>query len=135
MPFGLPLCARRLRGLGCEPVPFRQGDRLFVTDNGNYIIDCLISPIPDAAQLEREIVAIPGVVGTGLFLGMASAVLVGSADNFDLIEVRVEGSLENAKLAFGEISRNSLTGNDERPAARSPDRATARRRTAACAAR
>jgi ribose 5-phosphate isomerase A len=88
VPFALPLCERRLRDLGCEPVPFRQGDRLFVSDNGNYIIDCLISPIPDPARLERDIVAIPGVVGTGLFLGMANAVFVGAADSFQLIEER-----------------------------------------------
>jgi ribose 5-phosphate isomerase A len=88
VPFALALCERRLRGLGCQPVAYRRrgGERLFVTDNGNHIIDCLISPIPDAAQLERDIMAIPGVVGTGLFLGMASAVFVGASDDFPAIE-------------------------------------------------
>lgn len=85
-PFALPLCQRRLAELGCRPIPSRQGDSLFVTDNGNHILDCAIGPIPDATRLELDIRAIPGVVGTGLFLGMAEVVLVGERDSFRLIE-------------------------------------------------
>ena len=87
-PFALPLCERRLRDLGCRPVPFVQEGRLFVTDNGNNILDCGIDPISDAHRLEMDIRAIPGVVGTGLFLGMADTVLVGDRNDFQLIEER-----------------------------------------------
>jgi ribose 5-phosphate isomerase A len=85
-PFALPLCERRLGEIGCRPVPYRQGAGLFVTDNGNHILDCQIGPIADARRLEADIRAIPGVVGTGLFLGMADMVLVGDRDDFRLIE-------------------------------------------------
>lgn len=85
-PFALPLCERRLSALGCRPVPCMRDDRLFVTDNGNHILDCGIEPIADAPQLEMEIRALPGVVGTGLFLGMADTVLVGDPTDFRLIE-------------------------------------------------
>jgi ribose 5-phosphate isomerase A len=85
-PFALPLCERRLGELGCRPVPFVRGEALFVTDNGNHILDCQIEPIADAARLELDIRAIPGVVGTGLFLGMADTVLVGDRTSFRLIE-------------------------------------------------
>jgi ribose 5-phosphate isomerase A len=88
IPFALPLCERRLGELGCRPVPFRQENGLFVTDNGNHILDCQIDPIPDVARLEMDIRAIPGVVGTGLFLGMAETVLVGDRQDFRLIEER-----------------------------------------------
>ena len=88
-PFALALCERRLAALGCRPIPYRQGECLFVTDNGNHILDCQIEPIPDPAHLELEIRAIPGVVGTGLFLGMADTVLVGERDSFRLIEERL----------------------------------------------
>jgi ribose 5-phosphate isomerase A len=91
VPFALALCERRLRDLGCRPVPYRQGDGLFVTDNGNHILDCQIDPIQDAPQLEAAIRAIPGVVGTGLFLGMADTVLVGDRNDFRLIEERRRG--------------------------------------------
>ncbi len=91
VPFALPLCKRRLRELDCEPVPYLQGGNLFVTDNGNHILDCQIRPIPDAARLETDIRAIPGVVGTGLFLGMADTVLVGDRHDFRMIEERRRG--------------------------------------------
>jgi ribose 5-phosphate isomerase A len=91
-PFALPLCERRLGELGCRPVPYLQGGGLFVTDNGNHILDCQIDPIADAPRLEIDIRAIPGVVGTGLFLGMADTVLVGDRDTFRLIEERRRGS-------------------------------------------
>jgi ribose 5-phosphate isomerase A len=87
-PFALPLCERRLAELGCKPVAYVQGNSLFVTDNGNHILDCQIGPIPDAPRLEMDIRAIPGVVGTGLFLGMADTVLVGDRTDFRLIEER-----------------------------------------------
>jgi ribose 5-phosphate isomerase A len=86
VPFAMPLCERRLRDLGCEPVPFLQDGDLFVTDNGNHVIDCEIAPIPDAIRLEQDLRAIPGVVGSGLFLGMAETVLVGDRQNFRMIE-------------------------------------------------
>lgn len=88
VPFALPLCERRLGELGCKPVPYFHEGRLFVTDNGNHILDCQIRPIPDPPRLEMEIRAIPGVVGTGLFLGMADTVLVGDRKDFQFIEER-----------------------------------------------
>jgi len=87
-PFALPLCERRLAALGCQPVPYVQGKDLYVTDNGNHIVDCRINPISDAVRLECEIRAIPGVVDTGLFLGMADTVLVGDRNDFRMIEER-----------------------------------------------
>jgi ribose 5-phosphate isomerase A len=84
-PFALPLCERRLGELGFRAIPFRHGNGLFVTDNGNHILDCQIEPIADADRLEKDIRAIPGVVGTGLFLGMADTVLVGDPSDFRLI--------------------------------------------------
>jgi ribose 5-phosphate isomerase A len=85
----LPLCRRRLTDLGCRPVPFLVHGRLFLSDNGNPILDCGIGPIDDPEKLENAIRSIPGVVGTGLFLGMAGRVLVGDRDTFELIEERV----------------------------------------------
>jgi ribose 5-phosphate isomerase A len=86
IPFAMSLCERRLSDLGCRPVPCRKDGRLFVTDNGNHILDCEIAPIHDALRLELDVRAIPGVVGTGLFLGMAETVLVGAKDDFRLID-------------------------------------------------
>jgi ribose 5-phosphate isomerase A len=84
VPFAVPLCERRLAGLGLRPVLWEQNGRPALTDNGNHILDCAVDPIPDAARLEADVRAIPGVVGTGLFLGMADTVLVGDDRDFRL---------------------------------------------------
>jgi ribose 5-phosphate isomerase A len=89
VPFALPLCRHRLAALGLDPVPDETDGRLFVTDNGNHIVDCGTGPIADPGALELAIRAIPGVVGTGLFLGMADTVLVGDETNqFELVAER-----------------------------------------------
>jgi ribose 5-phosphate isomerase A len=84
VPFGLPLCRARLAELGCRPVLYVVNGQVFVTDNGNHILDCGIAPIPQPFELEAQIRAIPGVVGNGLFLGMADTVLIGDK-NFELV--------------------------------------------------
>ena len=91
VPFALPLCRARLRDLGLSPVPYEADGKLFLSDNGNAILDCGVGPIIDPAAMESQILAIPGVVGTGLFLGMADRVLVGD-DQFGLIEERRRGA-------------------------------------------
>jgi ribose 5-phosphate isomerase A len=97
-PFALPLCERRLSALGCRPVPYLQAGGLFVTDNGNHILDCQIDPISDATELELDIRAIPGVVGTGLFLGMADTVLIGNRSDFRMIEERQREAIVRKEL-------------------------------------
>jgi ribose 5-phosphate isomerase A len=84
LPFALPLCRQRLTQLGLDPVLYQNGSRPFVTDNGCHILDCGTVPIADPAELEGRLRAVPGVVGTGLFLGMADTVLVGD-DQFGLV--------------------------------------------------
>ena len=88
LPFALPVCQRRLEELGCHPAVWTQNGRDGKTDNGNNILDCDVEPIVDPARLETALCAIPGVVGTGLFLGMADVVLVGNDDDLQLIEER-----------------------------------------------
>jgi ribose 5-phosphate isomerase A len=87
VPFALPLCQQRLAALGCDPVPCEVDGKLFVTDNGNYLLDCRIAPILHPEEFEAHVRAIPGVVGSGLFLGMADTVLVGD-EGFNLIAER-----------------------------------------------
>ncbi len=85
LPFALPLCRQRLRELGSDPILWEKDGRPGLTDNGNYILDCATGPLPDPAGWEAKAREIPGVVGTGLFLGMADTVLVGD-EHFRLEE-------------------------------------------------
>jgi ribose 5-phosphate isomerase A len=79
LPFAARFCASRLGALGLEAELRQDGDRPFVTDNGHFILDCAVGPLPDPPATERTIRAVPGVVDTGLFLGTASLVLVAEA--------------------------------------------------------
>lgn len=88
LPFALATCQRQLQELGCRPVIWAKNGHPLMTDNGNYILDCVVEPIADTAGLETALRAIPGVVGTGLFLGMADVVLVGNDEDFELIDER-----------------------------------------------
>lgn len=76
VPFGLALCERELEALGCPGVVRTTDGTPYVTDNQNFILDCKVDPIGDPVGLERRILAIPGVLGTGLFVGMADVVLI-----------------------------------------------------------
>jgi len=76
IPFAWPFVVRDLAALGCRPTLRMAGGVPFVTDNGNRIADCAVRAIEAAAAFERDLRAIPGVVDTGLFLGMTDLVLV-----------------------------------------------------------
>jgi len=76
VPFARALCERRLRELGARPELRATVGQPFATDNGNWILDCGIGPLEDAADFARAVRAIPGVVDTGLFLGTADTVVV-----------------------------------------------------------
>ena len=76
IPFALPLCIRRLKEVGCQPMVRLVEGKPFVSDNGNIILDCAIGPLEAPAAFDNKIRIIPGVVDTGLFLGTAHTVLV-----------------------------------------------------------
>ncbi len=92
VPFAVSFCEKRLDKLGCRPVLWARDGQPLATDNGNHVFDCEVGPIANAAELEAGIRAIPGVVGTGLFLGMTDVVLVGEGDEFRLVEERRRGT-------------------------------------------
>ena len=61
----------------------------FITDGGHYIVDCAFGAIPEPEALAARLVAIPGVVEHGLFIGLASAILIAGADG-----IRMLGEIE-----------------------------------------
>ena len=78
----LPLVQPRLAELGFTP-KLRQkktGDGPFITDEGNYILDCWSAGIAEPESTAAEIRSIVGVVEHGLFLGMATLALVAGDD-------------------------------------------------------
>lgn len=80
VPFGLPVVRRKIIALGFEPILRAEDGVAVVTDNGNHIFDVKLGLIANAAKVERDLLDIPGIVGTGLFIGMADIVLIQRAD-------------------------------------------------------
>jgi ribose 5-phosphate isomerase A len=73
----LPLVARKLDELGLRPNLRHHPDgSVYRTDEDNFILDCATGGIPEPEETAAEIRGIVGVVEHGLFLGMASIVLV-----------------------------------------------------------
>jgi ribose 5-phosphate isomerase A len=85
--FGWQATEEQLRALDAAPrLRLDERERPFLTDNGNYILDCSFGPLPDPSHLTVELDLIPGVVETGLFLGMTSAVIVASETGIEVLE-------------------------------------------------
>ena len=81
VPFAISLVQNRIEKLGGKPTMRESKGKLgpVITDNGNAVIDAVFGPIKDAAKLERELKMIPGVVETGLFIGLAGIVYLGTS--------------------------------------------------------
>ncbi|MDD9268764.1 ribose-5-phosphate isomerase RpiA [Paenibacillus sp. GCM10023248] len=80
VPFGWELTRKKLRALGCEPHVRMVEGQPYVTDNGNYIMDCEFQRIALPSECHDAINRIPGVVDNGLFIGMVAGVIVGCSD-------------------------------------------------------
>jgi ribose 5-phosphate isomerase A len=74
----LPVVQPKLAALGLNPTlrPAKSGPGPYLTDEGNYILDCACGRIDDPERTAAAIRAIVGVVEHGLFLGMATLALV-----------------------------------------------------------
>jgi len=55
-----------------------QDGKPFLTDGGNYILDCALGRIEDADMLHDLLKSVPGVVETGLFVGIADTAILGT---------------------------------------------------------
>jgi ribose 5-phosphate isomerase A len=86
LPFGWQVTCDRLKAMGCRPRLRMAAALPFTTDNGNYIADCSMNQSAAPAALEAKLAAIPGVVESGLFVGLASMVLVGHQTGVEVIE-------------------------------------------------
>jgi len=78
----LHLVQPKLEALGLNPSQrqAKDGTGPYLTDEGNYILDCACHKIADPAKTAAEIRSIVGVVEHGLFLNMASLALVAGQD-------------------------------------------------------
>ncbi len=81
VPFGATPVLKRLEALGAT-VKIRQlGDKIFITENSNIILDCTFpNGITNPAELDARLHSIAGVVETGLFLNLAQEAIIAGPD-------------------------------------------------------
>jgi ribose 5-phosphate isomerase A len=61
----------------------------FVTDGGHFLLDASFGRIPAPLQLQTALMHIPGVVETGLFIGLCDTALIASAGGIEIITTRL----------------------------------------------
>jgi ribose 5-phosphate isomerase A len=85
--FAQALITKRIEALGAKVILRKNADgTAYLTDENNYILDCRFGQIADADGLASQLSDMPGVVEHGLFIGMASVVLV--AGGSEIVELR-----------------------------------------------
>jgi ribose 5-phosphate isomerase A len=91
---GLAECAGDL-GYGHAPIKLRLSEGApFKTDGGNVIYDCAFGPIRNAATLATGLKAITGVVEHGLFIGLATTLVVAHApEDIEIVERKSHADL------------------------------------------
>ncbi len=85
IPFATSQIRDTLQDAGLKPELRLVDGEPFLTDEGNYILDIQIGHVSNLGLLEDELLHIPGIVETGLFLSTTDIILVGKGDEVEVI--------------------------------------------------
>ena len=85
VPFAAATCRRSLDAMGLPSAVRMTGDRPFVTENGNLLLHVEVAALDDPSALLARLRQVPGVVDAGLFLGLASIVIVEDGGHVDVL--------------------------------------------------
>ncbi len=99
VPFGLAATRNMITALaadaGCEGelrLRTLTDGKPFITDNGNFILDCHFGSIDAPEELDEALKLVPGVVENGLFIGIADLAIIAGSDGITVIGAE-EGEL------------------------------------------
>ena len=84
--FGYSKTLSAIKNLGCTASLRKEDASLFITDNGNYIVDCSFGDITFPTTLHDHLNQIPGVVENGLFIGYAAKAIIAQNDTITYVE-------------------------------------------------
>src|SRR5205085_10939947 len=84
--FSWQATAVALAKLGCiTERRYTAGEQPYVTDSGNYILDCRFGPLTDPVEVENKIAMTVGTVESGLCVGRSSIVVVASITGVEVL--------------------------------------------------
>lgn len=80
IPFGYQFVLKKIQGMRVNTILRIKQNNPFITDSGNYILDCFFKEIDNPFELNSNLHLIPGVVETGLFIDVAKKVIIAADD-------------------------------------------------------
>ena len=87
--------------MGNKITPRMNGDQLFVTDEGNHILDLHLGRIGNARQLALILNQVPGVVENGLFIDICDVIITGHGDGrVDMRDINT-GETDSMRVDLG----------------------------------
>ena len=89
--------------MGTKATLRQNGERPFVTDQGNYILDLALGRIGNPRQLSLALNQVPGVVENGLFIDICDAVVIGFGDGRVEMRDLASGTVEHERIVFEEV--------------------------------
>jgi len=90
VPFGWEMTSRNIEALGGVPILRKHAGRVFLSDNGNYILDCKFDEMTAPKALHGKIKSLIGVVETGLFIDMLDEIVIASNGKVTIIRAGEE---------------------------------------------
>src|SRR5579875_118524 len=82
LPYGASFALKRAAAVTGGEARFRPGERSpRRSDNGNLLAECRLGEVADPALLDRQLHAIPGILETGLFIGMVDILVTGDGES------------------------------------------------------
>lgn len=86
LPYGYTQVIRKLKEYSFNPIIRMKGGNVFITDNGNYIVDLHIGNPMDIHDVYNKVNEITGVLEIGLFINMCSRIIIGTDKGIKIIE-------------------------------------------------
>ena len=79
IPFAAVLIQAQLKRWGGQAQPREKNGKVFVSDNGNWILDWSYGTVDQPAVLEKQLKSLTGVVDSGIFANVASLVIAATS--------------------------------------------------------
>ena len=89
LPYGYKHTIKKLENYSLKPIIRIKENKIFITDNGNYIVDLHIGKPINISDIYSKISRIPGVLEIGLFINMCNFIIVGTNNEVKVIENKI----------------------------------------------